>query len=250
MTAENTLKVISYNIHKGFNLGNTRFVLSEIRKAIESVHPDLVFLQEVQGEHKVRSRRIQTWPDESQFEYLADRLWPHHAYGKNAIYEAGHHGNAILSKFPFLSFDNLDISTNPLEKRGLLHGVVALPNGRELHVICLHLDLLKRGRVLQVEDLCRRINDEVPQDAPLIICGDFNDWSVRISAVLEKTLDVREAHYDLHNQHARTFPALMPVLKLDRIYFRGLEAAHAETKTGMPWRSLSDHVAIYAELSF
>ncbi len=39
---------------------------------------------------------------DSQFAFLADEIWPHFAYGKNAIYSAGHHGNAILSKHPIL----------------------------------------------------------------------------------------------------------------------------------------------------
>ncbi len=250
MAREVRLKILSYNIHKGFNLGNTRFVLSEIREAIHDIHADMVFLQEVQGDHKVHRQRIDTYPDESQFEYLADRLWPHHAYGKNAIYTAGHHGNAILSKFPFLAYDNIDISTNPFERRGLLHGVVEIPGHPRLHAICLHLDLLKRGRERQVEDLCRRIDAEVPHQEPLVICGDFNDWNLKISSLLEAKLDVREAHYDLHDRHARTFPAVMPMLKLDRIYFRGLEVLDAHALTGTPWRNLSDHAAVFAELAF
>jgi len=250
MARDIKLKILSYNIHKGFSVGNTRFVLSEIREAIQDVHADMVFLQEVLGEHSGHKRRIRSFPDESQFEFLADRLWPHHAYGKNAIYSAGHHGNAILSKFPFTTYDNLDISTNPLERRGMLHGVVEVPPREvRLHGICLHLDLLKRGRERQVEDLCRRIEAEVPHDEPLVICGDFNDWSLKVSDLLEEKLGVREAHYDIHTKHARTFPAMMPVLKLDRIYYRGLKALEAHALTGNPWRKLSDHAAVFAELA-
>ncbi|MDJ0838175.1 MAG: endonuclease/exonuclease/phosphatase family protein [Acidobacteriota bacterium] len=248
---QRTLKVLSYNIHKGFNLGNTRFVLSEIREALKDIHADMVFLQEVVGDHKVHRRRIDAWPNAAQFEFLADRLWPHHAYGKNAIYEAGHHGNAILSKFPFDTFDNQDISTNPLERRGLLHGVVHIPHTTQrLHAICLHLDLTKRGRTRQVEDLCRRIEQEVPHNEPLVICGDFNDWSLRVTNILKRELDVHEAHYNIHDKHARTFPAVMPMLKLDRIYFRGMVPLRAETLTGTPWRNLSDHAAVFAELAY
>jgi endonuclease/exonuclease/phosphatase family metal-dependent hydrolase len=250
MTHDVKLKILSYNIHKGFSLGNTRFVLSEIRDAIQAVHADIVFLQEVLGEHSGHRRRIEAFPDESQFAFLADRIWPHHAYGKNAIYSAGHHGNAILSKFPFRAYHNLDISTNPLERRGMLHGVVDLPDIEVgLHGICLHLDLLKRGRERQVEDLCRRIKAEVPDQAPLVICGDFNDWSLKVSQILLEELDVNEAHFDLHTKHARTFPAVMPMLKLDRIYYRGLTALEAGVLTGNPWRNLSDHAAVFAQLA-
>lgn len=245
------LKILSYNIHKGFTLGNRRFVLSQIRQAIQKVHADLVFLQEVIGDHKEHSRRVPTWPSTSQFEFLADSVWPHYAYGKNAVYDAGHHGNAILSKYPFTQWENLNISTNRLEQRGMLHCVLDVPGQPyQLHTITLHLNLLKRGRLVQVENLCQRIEQCVPHDSPLIICGDFNDWTEDVSTILENRLDVNEAHHDIHDHHARTFPAIMPVLKLDRIYFRGMHPLQAAALKGDPWRNLSDHTAIYAELDF
>src|SRR5438132_888733 len=104
------LRVLSYNIHKGFSSGRGKFVLNRIREALRTVHPDLVFLQEVLGHHELHSQKVENWPDQPQFEYLADQLWPHFAYGKNAVYTYGHHGNAILSKYPFSFYENIDIS--------------------------------------------------------------------------------------------------------------------------------------------
>jgi len=251
MTEFPALKMLSYNIHKGFSTGNRRYVLGKIREAIQSVHADLVFLQEVLGDHKGHSERIEAWPDEPQFEYLADTIWSHYAYGKNAVYQKGHHGNAILSKYPFTAHENIDISTNRLEKRGLLHGVIEIPGKvAELHVICLHLNLLKRGRMRQIERLAQRIDAEVPAEAPLIIAGDFNDWRVDLSEHLIQRLHVKEAHFDIHDKHARTFPSWMPILKLDRVYYRGFRTLLAKTLTGEPWRTLSDHAALYTELIF
>jgi len=246
-----SLKTLSYNIHKGFSMGNRRYVLGQIKKAIQSVHADLVFLQEVQGDHKGHSERIEEWPNEPQFEYLADSIWTHYAYGKNAVYQQGHHGNAILSKYPFIAHENIDISTNRLEKRGLLHGVIQIPGlVHELHVICLHLNLLKRSRMRQISVLSQRIEEHVPADAPLIIAGDFNDWRVNLSKPLIERLNVKEAHFDLHDEHARTFPSWMPILKLDRVYYRGFRTQSAESLTCEPWRTLSDHAALYTELVF
>ena len=45
------LKVLTYNIHKGFNVGNQRFVLHQIRDALIAADADLLFLQEMQGKH-------------------------------------------------------------------------------------------------------------------------------------------------------------------------------------------------------
>src|SRR5688572_5488862 len=133
------LRVLSYNIHKGFSTANTDFVLERIKQSIELVHAEIVFLQEVVGQHERY--------DFAQFEYLADRLWPHYAYGRNSVYAEGHHGNAILSKHPIKLVENIDVSTNRFERRGILHATVSLDDrGPELHLLCLHFDLFENGR--------------------------------------------------------------------------------------------------------
>ena len=194
--------------------------------------------------------RIKSWPVQPQFEYLADSLWPHFAYGKNSVYESGHHGNAILSKYPFTFWENIDISTNKLEKRGLLHGIVEIPHKRKpLHVICVHLGLLETERKIQVRKMCARIAQHVPEDEPLIVSGDFNDWRLRVSEPLKKTVSVKEVFEDLYGSHARTFPSWLPALRLDRIYCRGFRIVEANCFTGKPWSKLSDHAALYADLT-
>lgn len=245
------LKILSYNIHKGFAAGAKRFVLPHIREVLKSVDADLVFLQEVLGQHNSHAERVgEHWPVEPQFEYIAHELWPHFTYGKNAMYTDGHHGNAILSKHAFVKWENIDVSNNRFEKRGLLHGVISVPNfAQELHSICIHLDLFESGREAQVARLCERINASVPADAPLIVAGDFNDWRQRVSHVLEDQLGLIEIHKNLHGKHARTFPSWFPLLKLDRIYCRGLKFTEAKSLTGAPWNQLSDHAALYATVS-
>lgn len=243
------LKIVSYNIHKGFSTGNRKFILKKMREALTGVHPDFVFLQEVQGHHDVHQKKITDWPAQPQFEFLAHELWPHFSYGKNAVYTNGHHGNAILSKYPFISSENIDISTNRLEKRGLLHGMVDVPWSKDpLHLICVHLGLLEAERNHQVLRLCSRIESHIPHGEPLIIGGDFNDWRGKASGTLEKKLEVREAFLSLHGSHAKTFPSWMPALRLDRIYSRGLRFESARCLNDPPWNDLSDHSALVAEV--
>ena len=245
------LRVLSYNIHKGFSTGNRRFVLSKIREAIRVVHADLVFLQEVFGKHSGHSQKIKDWPSEPQFEYLADQIWPHYAYGKNAVYSAGHHGNAILSKYPIRASENINVSMSRMEQRGLLHAIIDIP-GHELpvHAICVHFALFESARKRQILKLCERIESHVPRREPVIIAGDFNDWRARASEVLESQLGVSEAFVTSKGDHARTFPAWLPTLQLDRIYFRGLGLRSTECLTGNPWDALSDHAALSAELNY
>ncbi|MCM2323688.1 MAG: endonuclease/exonuclease/phosphatase family protein [Oligoflexia bacterium] len=221
-----------------------------MRSLLRKMHPDLVFLQEVLGQHEGHRQKILEWPVQSQFEFLADEIWPHYAYGKNAVYSAGHHGNAILSKFPIVSWENIDISTNRVERRGLLHGVIRIPgHSRPIHAINVHLGLLEAERSKQLRQICDRIDSHVPHGDPLVLAGDFNDWRIRASDILERKLEVREAFFTLTGNHARTFPSWLPALRLDRIYFRGLTAHSAECLAGKPWSELSDHIALYVEMA-
>lgn len=245
-------RVLSYNIHKGFSTTNQNFVLDLMREAVRKTSADLVFLQEVLGHHSDPDHKIENWPTTAQFEFLADSFWSHYAYGKNAIYTEGHHGNAILSKFPIVAFDNIDISNNRLQKRGLLHAIIEIPNGRtdRVHAICVHLDLMEGGRRSQIEKVCAWIGKNIPAEEPLIIAGDFNDWLQRATDRLESSLKLHEVFQVLDGSHAKTFPSFWPSLALDRIYFRNLEAFAAIRMRGTPWHRLSDHVPLYAEFKF
>lgn len=237
------LQVLSYNIHKGFNSTNSRFLIQEIRQAIRSVGAELVLLQEVIGENKKHEKSLNNWQARTQFEYLADDIWPHYAYGKNAIYQHGHHGNAVLSKYPFSFWENINITRWDFSQRGILHGRFL----EKIHVFCLHFGLLETERKYQLKCLINTIEQRVPADAPVIIAGDFNDWPCRLNHQLERALGVKEAFAELNGRSARTFPSRFPLLRMDRIYFRGLELVFGKVMSGEPWRGLSDHCALYAE---
>ena len=60
-----------------------------------------------------------------------------------------------------------------------------------------------------------------PTDAPLIIAGDFNDWRHKANRLLVDELGVVEVFEAVRGRPARTFPSVMPVFRLDRIYARG-----------------------------
>lgn len=242
------LRVLSYNIHKGFSTLGGTFVLKRIKESIVQSGADLVFLQEVQGQHDAHSERIEDWPTDSQFEFLADEAWPHFAYGKNAVYTEGHHGNAILSKYPISDWENINVSTNSLESRGILHATIEVPGFRKgLHALCLHLNLFEMGRQIQLKRLAERVRQTVPESAPLLIAGDFNDWRQRTTPLLARELGVREVYQELRGHHARSFPSWLPALCLDRIYYRGVSPISALQQSGSPWSSLSDHVPLIAE---
>jgi endonuclease/exonuclease/phosphatase family metal-dependent hydrolase len=245
-----TLTILTVNLHKGFAPFNRRFVLPELREAVRAVSADLVFLQEVMGEHELHKAHVPNWPQAPHYEFLADTLWKDFAYGRNAVYPAGHHGNAVLSKFPIVHFRNHDVSVvGPHEPRGLLHCVVELPDvEQDLHAICVHLGLDEAHRNAQLNQLCRLIS-EVPQDALLVVAGDFNDWMQRAHEPLERCAGLREVFVQARGRAARTFPARLPLLRLDRIYVRGATVHRPVVLPRRPWSHLSDHTPLVAEIS-
>ena len=112
-------KVLTLNIHKGFSMGNRRFTLDKIRKCLRESGSNIVFLQEVIGEHEVHQNSISEWPENNQFEFLADSVWAHFASGQTAIYQHSHPGNAILSELPFSVSNNVDVSLMSFSQRGI-----------------------------------------------------------------------------------------------------------------------------------
>ena len=244
---ESLLKVLTYNIHKGFSAGNRRFVLHQIRTALQNVNPDVLCLQEMQGEHQKHAMRIGNWPDCTQSEFLAKDTWPHFAYAQNATYSDGHHGNAIFSKFPLINWENINVSPYRQASRSLLHGVIRLAGSNAaLHIICIHFGLFGGERRRQIAKLCSRIDSHVPHDAALIVAGDFNDWGGVAESYFSHHLDLLEAYFHLHGLRAKTFPAWLPVLPMDRIYYRGLQPISCERLIHPPWPNLSDHAPVVA----
>ncbi len=275
------IRVVSYNIHKGRSVTGGKESLADLRLGLYGLRPDLLFLQEVQGRNLIRGSL------DAQHESLAAALHMQAAYGCNAVRAATDHGNALLSRYPILFHENQDVSDHRLEQRGLLHGVVQVEDA-VVHCLVVHLGLLAGGRSRQVYALVDRIRRLVPDEEPLLIAGDFNDWSNRLAPLFVEQLglvevfaaaprgpdeiyrlrhrvaDLRQRllpRHDLRrvpelamNGHARltppprTFPSIFPWLRLDRIYQRGFAVRRARVLHGAPWKRLSDHAPLVAEL--
>jgi endonuclease/exonuclease/phosphatase family metal-dependent hydrolase len=244
-----SFKVLTTNVHKGFNLFNRKFILTELRDAVRHVSADVVFLQEVHGTHAAHAKRFTNWPVMPQYEFLADSIWPNFAYGRNAVYPDGDHGNALLSKFPILHHANYDAAVKGDEQRGMLHAVLAAPSfNQAIHVICVHFGLTESFRHAQLKVLIDLVESVVPSTAPLIIAGDFNDWRLRLHAALTGRLQLREIFVQAYGTAAKTFPARWPLLRLDRIYLRNAHAHGPVVLPTKPWSHLSDHAPLAAEV--
>jgi endonuclease/exonuclease/phosphatase family metal-dependent hydrolase len=266
------IRVATYNIHKGVSSILSQPRVHALKSAIDALNAEIVFLQEVQGRHDKNASQFgaetnggKQWPAEAQHEFLAGQSH-HSAYGLNAAYDHGHHGNALLSKFPIVSSHNQDVSDHAYEKRGILHCVINKA-GADIHCYVVHLGLFAGSRGRQTEALVEAVSASAPPGARVIIAGDFNDWRDELSATLRAELgvievfDERRAASGLGHlwrslrggearrlQPARTFPAALPCLRLDRIYVRGFTVESAKVLHGPRWARLSDHAPIVASL--
>ncbi len=243
------LHVTTFNIHKGFSQFNRRMMVHELRERLRHLNPDIVFLQEVQGLHLGHAENHHDWPSEPQHEFLAEDVWHAAAYGHNMVYDHGHHGNAILSRFPILHSHNQDVTHLQFEKRGLLHCRIELPGGQPAHCVCVHLSLFGYSRRRQMMALADYLDRMADLDAPLIIAGDFNDWNNRASQHLTQRLGLTEVFSGRNGAPCRSFPAALPMFRLDRIYVRGFRVHRTEVHHGHPWSAISDHAALSAHLA-
>jgi endonuclease/exonuclease/phosphatase family metal-dependent hydrolase len=239
--------VATYNIAKGLGWLGRKPRVTELRHALQSLDADVVLLQEVQDRNDRLAARRPEHPSGAQSDFLGGSGLPFIAYGANKHYPHGHHGNAVLSRWPITESANVDISQSVIERRGVLAASLIV-QGVPIKVITTHFSLLARDRHIQALALVRLIRDTVPADMPLLIAGDFNDWRRQVDQVLRQELGVTEAFDHLQAKPARTFPSVLPLLRLDRIYVRGLSVLDAVVPGGKAWNLRSDHRPIVTRI--
>lgn len=238
----NTLRVVTYNIHKGVQgLGpRRRLEIHNLGHAVEQLDADVVCLQEVRKLHRGEEQYFSRWPDMPQADFLAPEGYEA-VYRTNAVTKHGEHGNALLSRWPVTTHQHEDMSDHRFEQRGLLH-VELKAHGVDVHAVVAHLGLIKGSRVRQLAQLQRFIEREVPAHAPLLVAGDFNDWGVLVQNCF-KAMGMQAGAAGRHP----TFPARLPMVQLDHIYARGLQPLGVHVPRGRIWWRMSDHLPLIAE---
>ena len=236
------LRVATYNIHKGVQgIGPLRRLeIHNLGHAIEQLDADIVCLQEVRKSHRVEARFFSDWPDMPQAEFLAPDGYSA-TYRTNAHTRHGEHGNAMLTRWPVRSHQHEDMSDHRFEQRGLLHAEVIV-QGLAVHVIVVHLGLIKASRVRQLAQIGRFVAREIPPDAAVLVAGDFNDWGTTVRGAMQSI-----GLESLEGQRMRTFPSRLPVVQLDHVYSRGLIPIGQHVPRGRIWGQMSDHLPLIAE---
>jgi endonuclease/exonuclease/phosphatase family metal-dependent hydrolase len=235
----NHLRCLSFNIHKGKSALGIKNILNSAKQMFIDLDLDVILMQEVQA-------------SKNQLEILQDQRWPYLAYGKNAHYEKGHHGNAILSRFPLSCIENINLSQYQMEQRGLLKCTLTWSHqGYQkdflIDLFCTHLDLTVWTRHRQYEILKRELREQTFKSHQ-IFAGDFNDWLGRDLSFMH-ALGWQEIFLTKFGRLQPTFPALLPFLSLDRFYHKGFQIEYAEIISGRRWGRLSDHASLLVDLS-
>ncbi|RYF79796.1 MAG: endonuclease [Comamonadaceae bacterium] len=239
-----TLRVATYNIHKGVQgLGPVRRLeIHNLGHAVEQLDADLVCLQEVRKMNRQGERRFARWPELAQAEFLCPEGYTA-VYETNAYTRHGEHGNALLSRWPVVQHRHQDISDHRFEQRGLLH-VELMIAGQRMHAIVVHLGLIKGSRVRQVAQLGAFIEREVPAGEPVLVAGDFNDWGARMRMAMN-ALGLK----DMVGQRSFTYPSRLPLTQLDFVYARHLRPVSLHVPRGRIWGRMSDHLPLVAEFA-
>jgi endonuclease/exonuclease/phosphatase family metal-dependent hydrolase len=241
------IRVATWNIHKGVNgLGpRRRLEIHNIGLAIDQFDADIVCLQEVRKHHRGEAQRFAHWPSLEQADFLAP-LGYTPIYQTNAITKHGEHGNALLTRWPVIKHQHEDMSDHRFEQRGLLH-VEVLVHDLPIHVIVVHLGLIKSSRRRQVAQLCDFIQREIPKNVPLLVAGDFNDWGSASETALKAEQLFAFKTNPITVKKLRTYPARLPLVQFDYVFARHLHASQATVPSGQQWARMSDHLPLIAD---
>ncbi len=234
-------RLMTYNIHKGIGGVDRRYRPERIIEVVEHCQPDILLLQEV-DDGVPRSRL------DRQVDTLGEALgYNHRAYQHNVSLRRGFYGNAILSRFPLTHIQHLDL-TIPLKKRrrGLAARCRVHVGGhsRTLLLFNTHLGLAGFERRVQLRRfLSSELLNRTHKNTPVIAAGDFNDVWARLGRQV-----MQPAGFSTATGPIKTFPAILPMRPLDRVFFRGdLIVDHSFASRTKVARQASDHLPLVVD---
>lgn len=238
------LTAVSYNIHKCVGGLDGRYDPARIAAVLAHHAPDVVLLQEV-------AQNGARFPGGRQIDRLTELLGLRHvAYHVNARLgpHRGEYGNAILSRYPFTSSENVDLTIAGRKARSVLHACLRLqlPDGhtRTLHAFNLHLGLsaIERREQLRRFLSCKPFAG-LDARTPIVVAGDFNDFWGRLGRMLQP------AGFRGPARAVHTFPAYAPLRPLDSLHVRGeVEVLELQRSRLQLARAASDHLPLVAQL--
>ncbi|MES2695712.1 MAG: endonuclease/exonuclease/phosphatase family protein [Verrucomicrobiota bacterium] len=239
------LRLMTYNVH-GCSGMDGRVSPRRVASVIRGQMPDIVALQEMDFGRR-RSRA------EDQASIIARELGMEAVFCPTVTRGEEHYGHALLSRWPMEIVKRARLPHDPKswwqEPRSAMWVRVDV-GGNIVNVITTHLGLGPHERVLQVRDLLsKEWIGGIPEQEPIILCGDFNalPGSAPYKLTATRLRDVQGktgGHRPLG-----TFSSVQPLVRLDHIF----TSPHFErqrvtvVRNGLT-RVASDHLPLVADL--
>lgn len=228
-TDTDTIKVMTYNLHNGFNTRG-ELDLESLAVVIEENNPDIVALQEI-------SRGWLINGSVDMLSWLSQRLDMPYVSGPT---EGPQWGNAILSKYFIKDYNNYELPSDDLcIERGFTAAIIDTGH-MELQVIATHLHHIKEDsyiRQMQVPVIL----DYWDNKHSTIILGDFNarpndpEMEILYQAGLTDTL--------VGQPGVQTFNSANLYERIDYIW---LSPDMQLIESYVPFSQASDHLAVVA----
>ena len=228
-------RIISYNIHSGVGR-DKKHDYRRIGNFLASCDADIVLLQEMD------TRPAQREVVKDIKDICAGSVY--HLVASPALTgDDGWYGNAVLTRFPVLSNQTLDVSQDGFQPRNIQTVMVQTPAG-PLTVVNTHKGLKKQERRSQFAQLHEYIAERLQHTpTPLVLAGDFNEWQFFTSAF--KALD------DTLTQHkvGATFPSGFPLFSLDRVWTTpDLKVRRIRKLKNTQTKIMSDHLPVQLDI--
>ncbi|OUV18794.1 MAG: hypothetical protein CBC46_00870 [Verrucomicrobiaceae bacterium TMED86] len=240
--ANETIRVLSYNIHYGQGTDGT-YDIERLAKVINQSRPDFVALQEVDVGVK-RSGRVHQARQLSALTGMAVR------FGPTQHYEGGLFGNAVLTHHEIL-----DVLIQPLPytestpqrttyPRGAIALTVRTADNQSLRFISTHFQHnVAEDRVAEAKAINQLFARE-EDSPPTILAGDMNakPEAEPIQILLSKWKCAIEA------APVASSPATAPMSRIDYIFFRKASRFRLLSTKVIEESLASDHRPVFAEL--
>jgi endonuclease/exonuclease/phosphatase family metal-dependent hydrolase len=224
------LRVVTYNVH-GFKGCDFRIVPERVLAVLRAIDADCIALQEfVDAALPAGRTLLDDWAEALQMRGV---YVPAFERGGDVF------GNALLTRLEILEFHRHHLVIDGYRRRAFLD--VVLGAERPVHVTVVHLGVSSAERALMtagIEAMAEHARGDVQ-----VWVGDFNEW--RHSGVVSTAL--RRGFGS--SPPLRTFPAVAPVLALDRIWVRPAHRLiESRVHTAPPARWASDHLPLIASI--
>ena len=224
----NTFRVMTYNIHQGFNAGQVPS-LDNLVDVISRESPDVLVMQEV----------VRGWMIDEQHDalsVLAERLRMPYVFAPNI---GDLYGNAILSRYPMTDVRRVHFALQPSAKHQP-RGAVGVRVGDVL-IVTTHLDDVADSSAIRQEQV-RTILREWDGEKIAIVAGDMNAEP----AALEMGLLSEAGYGDLAEPAGPTTTMDDPPKRIDYIWGIGVIGSSPHTVMAL---GASDHRAVVVNVT-